>query len=165
MTAYKYLYIIRHGKSVRDFKDVPDYDRPLKEKGINDSYKIAEKLMIKKNIPQLIMSSPANRALHTALIFARIFNYPVDKISIIKDLYMSSESENMELVKEIDNPIKSVMLFGHNPSFTDFANSFLNEKIDELPTSGVVCLKFETDTWKNIGNIKPVEYFFDYPKK
>jgi len=164
MSSVKYLFIVRHGKSTMDYKDIPDYDRPLKERGINDSYKIAENMVIKKKIPKLIISSPAIRALHTAMIFARIFNYKIEKIQIHKELYMSSESENLDLLKNIDSAIDSVMIVGHNPSFTDLANHFLTDKLEEIPTSGLVSLKFEAESWNNIDSLKPVDYFFDFPK-
>ncbi|MGE0090787.1 MAG: histidine phosphatase family protein [Bacteroidales bacterium] len=165
MTAYKHLYIVRHGKSDRDFIDVPDFDRPLKERGIIDSYKMASVLLQKKITPQLFITSPAIRALHTATIFARTFKFPLINMNINEDLYMSSESKYLEIIKDTDNSIDSMMIFGHNPSFTDLANYFLHDKIEELPTSGVVGIKFENDSWKNIAKFKPIEYFFDYPKK
>lgn len=165
MTAYKHLYIVRHGKSDRDFVDVPDYDRPLKERGIVDSYKMASVLVQKKIIPQAIITSHAIRALHTAMIFARTFKFPLKNINISEDLYLSSENKHLEIFKEIDDSINSLMIFGHNPSFTDLANYFLHNKIEEIPTSGVVGIKFENDSWKNIAKFKPIEYFFDYPKK
>ena len=165
MTNCKHLYIVRHGKSDRDFVDVPDYDRPLKERGIVDSYKMASVLVQKKVSPQLFISSPAIRALHTATIFARIFKYPLKKIIVNETLYMSSENKYLEIIKDTDDSIDSLMIFGHNPSFTDLANYFLHNKIEEIPTSGVVGVKFENDSWKNIAKFKPIEYFFDYPKK
>lgn len=163
--AIKHLYIIRHGKSDRDFVDVPDYERPLKERGINESYKMASMLAQKKHVPQLIISSPAIRALHTAFIFARALKYPLDQIKVNDELYMSSENKYLEILKRIDDHIHSVMIFGHNPSFTDLANYFLHNKIEDMPTSGVVGIKFEAETWKTIHQIKPLEYFFEYPKK
>ena len=165
MTTYKHLYIVRHGKSNQDFTNVPDYERPLKERGVNDSYKMASIMLQKKGIPQLIISSPAIRALHTAMIFARILKYPLNKVNVNNTLYMSSATDYLEIIKETDDSIDSLMLFGHNPSFTDLANHFLHDKIYDIPTSGIVGLKFETDLWKNISTLKPLEYFFDYPKK
>lgn len=165
MTAYKHLYIVRHGKSDRDFVDVPDYDRPLKERGIIDSYKMASILVQKKITPQLIITSPAIRAMHTAIIFARIFKFPLKKVVVNDTLYMSSANKYLEIIKETDNSIDSLMIFGHNPSFTDLANYFLHDKIEEIPTSGVVGIKFENDSWSNISKFKPIEYFFEYPKK
>jgi len=163
--SFKHLYIVRHGKSDRDFNDVPDYDRPLKERGIVDSYKMASVLLQKKITPQLFITSPAIRAMHTAMIFARILKFPLKNIIVNYDLYMSSENKYLEIIKDTDNSIDSLMIFGHNPSFTDLANYFLHDKIEEIPTSGVVGIKFENDSWKNSAKFKPIEYFFDYPKK
>ena len=69
----KKLYIVRHGKSTWDYESTSDIDRPLKERGIKDAYSMSERLLDKIQIPELIISSNAIRALHTATIFARTF--------------------------------------------------------------------------------------------
>ncbi|MCK5170441.1 MAG: histidine phosphatase family protein, partial [Bacteroidales bacterium] len=75
MNSFKYLYIVRHGKSIQDYGNISDIDRPLKERGINDGYKMAERLLVQNKIPEKIISSSAVRALHSATIFARTLNF------------------------------------------------------------------------------------------
>ncbi len=88
MQEYKELYIVRHGKSTQDYGNVSDIDRPLKERGVNDGYAMAKRLLSKNKIPELILTSPAVRALHSATIFARTFNSPFEKIVLNKDIYL-----------------------------------------------------------------------------
>ena len=78
----KSLHIIRHGKSSWDFEGISDIDRPLSPRGINNAYLMAKKLSERKVVPDLFMTSPANRALYTAIIFSRVMKFPYEKIVI-----------------------------------------------------------------------------------
>jgi phosphohistidine phosphatase len=160
----KYLYLVRHAKSSWKNEDIPDRDRPLKGRGIRDAYSSGEWLKGQGHKPDLILSSPATRALHTALIFAKSLNYSYSKIIIEEAIYTGSAAGLQDLVKELDNAYEKVFLFGHNPYLTEFVNSCVNYKIDKVPTSGVACLQFDEKNWK--GTCQRAELvFFDYPKK
>lgn len=161
---YKQLFIVRHGKSTWSYGNTSDIDRPLKERGINDGYGMAERLLAKKLNPQKIISSPAIRALHSSTIFARVFGYPYPNIELHEDIYFADKTTMLNLIKGVHEPHESLMVFGHNPTFTDLANHFLKNPLDNLPTTGVVWLKFETNSWAKIDKSNLVEYFFDYPK-
>lgn len=161
---YKYLYIVRHGKSVWDYGEISDIDRPLKDRGINDGYSMAKKLLAKRNLPDIIISSPAIRALHTASIFARTFKFNYHEIVINEAVYMASFNLIVDIIKQTRDSYNSVMIVGHNPTFTDLANYFLKNKIENMPTTGIVRLKFKTQSWLNISEIEPIDSSFDFPK-
>jgi len=165
MSEEKVLYIVRHGKSSWDYEDVSDVDRPLKNRGLRNSYEMPGRL--KKDIigPGLIITSPAIRALHTAVIFARVLDFPYNKIVIEERIYESSENEIINFIKKTNDAISSIMVFGHNPCFTYLANKFVKNRIDNIPTAGVVILKFDSLSWKRIekSNLKSEHYI--YPKK
>ena len=72
----KTIYLVRHGKAVSRELDIPDYERSLVDKGEKNSVKMAQLLKDKDLSADLFISSPANRALETAKIFTRVFNYP-----------------------------------------------------------------------------------------
>ena len=80
----KSLHIVRHGKSSWDFEDISDIDRPLSPRGINNAYLMSKKLSERKVVPDLFLTSPANRALYTSIIFARILKFPYEKIKFDK---------------------------------------------------------------------------------
>jgi len=75
---------------------------------------------------------------------------PTQQVRIDEGLYESSVSYCLEKIKETDDAVNTLMVFGHNPDFTDLTNQFLDGALSDLPTSGVVKLDFLTDTWKNI---------------
>jgi phosphohistidine phosphatase len=161
----KRLYIVRHGKSSWDFPGIDDIDRPLIERGISSSYRMSRAFFGKNPLPDLIITSPAIRALHTALIFARTLELPTSLIKIEQSIYMTSESDLLECICSFDDSLNAVMVFGHNPCLTDFANRFLKDKLDNIPTSGMVTLIFRTKLWKDINPGNLIKEDFEYPKK
>jgi len=161
----KNLIIVRHGKSDWSNPDLKDIDRPLKGRGIRDAAKMAKYLKNRKISVDLILTSPATRAFHTATIFTRKMNLPTTKIQIKEDLYFSGTEEILQIIKKTSNDINSLMIFGHNPDFTGLVNYFVPDYIDNVPTSGVVGLEFETDDWQKTDKTNLKKYFFEYPKK
>ena len=165
MKHQRVLHVVRHAKSAWDNEGIADIDRPLKAKGIMNAYEISRRLKLDNLIPDLIMSSPADRALHTAVIFARIFELPMDYLQINNLLYESSTEKIIELIRSTSNDLKSLMLFGHNPDFTDLANYFTKSQINEIPTSGVVTLKFNSGSWEEIDRNSLDDQVFNFPGK
>lgn len=161
----KELLIVRHGKSSWDVEGIADIDRPLKERGILDGYKMAKHLLQRNTKPELLISSPANRAIHTATIFAREMGYPYEKITIHQGIYFAGVEQIFDLISSIRPEINVLMIFGHNPTFTDLANCFISQPIDNIPTTGIVHIQFETNNWSEIKTSKIRNWDFDYPKK
>lgn len=145
----KTILLVRHGKSSWEYS-VSDRDRPLLERGINDAGLVAKEFF--KNYLEIdaAYSSPANRAMHTAIIFLRTVNFPLEKFNLSNILYDFTGRDVLSFIKSLDNSKKTVLLFGHNEAFTNIANSLGNENIDNLPTSGLVELKFDTNDWSTV---------------
>lgn len=141
-----------------------DIDRPLKGRGIRDAYATSEWLRTQGEKPELLIASPATRALHTALIFTKNLEISFSDIQIEPDVYMASTKELLRVVRDIDDRYGSVMIFGHNPTITDFVNRCIDHRIDNVPTTGVACLKFDVESWRSIDK-KADLVFFDYPKR
>jgi phosphohistidine phosphatase len=159
------LAIIRHAKSTWDYGTISDFDRPLKESGIINGIEIAKKLITKKIVPSLLISSPAIRAIHTALIIAREMNYPCENISINQSLYTDSEEIILKLIKSTDERFHNLFIFGHNPTFTYLSNYFLKQEIENIPTAGVVLLDFNVSDWSEISKKTAVSEMFIFPNK
>ncbi|MFW6227734.1 MAG: SixA phosphatase family protein [Bacteroidota bacterium] len=155
----KTLYLVRHGKSSWENMSHQDYERPLLVKGIKRTRKVALFLKEKDICPDLIVSSHAQRAYETATIIAEKIQYPVEKIRIERGLYFSGPDAMENVIFSLDDSLEEVMLVGHNPDMTNLANVFLLNKIDYLPTTGVVCVRFDTGNWSDIF-IAPKEVAF-----
>ena len=160
----KVLYIARHAKSAWDNPGVPDHDRPLMEKGINKTKLVAGFLSEKNVKPDLIISSSALRARQTAELIAEEIGYPEQEIKIESKIYGADEDDLFDILFSLPNDINSVMLVGHNPTFTYFANYFLTDELDWMPTSTVVGIEFKTDKWEKIANAKKKVKFVVTPK-
>ncbi|NJM15789.1 MAG: histidine phosphatase family protein [Bacteroidales bacterium] len=161
----KRLLIVRHGKSSWGYENVADIDRPLKNKGVKNGYEIAGRLAENNMAPDIILSSPAIRALHTAMVFTRVCKLPLKQLEIKEELYFGNETEIAEIIKESSDEIGTLMIVGHNPTFTSLANLFIKDDIDNVPTTGVVNITFETNFWKKITKELVTGFEFDYPKK
>jgi len=161
----KVLHVVRHAKSSWDDNGVADIDRSLKSRGIRNAYELARKLKLDNLVPQKIISSPADRALHTAVIFARVLNFPLSELEINNMLYDSSTEKILEKIRNIGNEFKSVMIFGHNPEFTDLVNHFVKSPLDNLPTAGTATLKFNTDKWMEIDRDNLEGCMFNLPNR
>lgn len=160
---YKHLFIVRHGNSPGNRNGISDIDRTLNEQGIIDSLLMSEQLSNNGNLPDKILSSPAIRAFHSATIFARTFNYLINDIIINDEIYLADKNIMLNIIKQTDNKVQNLMIFGHNPTFTDLANHFLKNKISNMPPSGIVGLTLELESWSKIDRKIVVDSFFNYP--
>jgi len=165
----KQLIIVRHAKSSWDNPLLADFDRPLNPRGEKDAPRMSKRIKDRRVFPDLIISSPANRAISTCKEFCHALGYPIDRILSEKKLYHASEDQILSVLKTVrDHPNDKeevVIIFGHNPGLTEFTNSLLNEDIDNIPTCGVVGTLLSIQSWKELkwgcGKLE----FFDYPKK
>jgi phosphohistidine phosphatase len=162
----KKLIFVRHGKAEESDSGISDYERSLTSKGKMISKLIAKKLREKEKSHVTIISSPAFRALETALIFAAEFDIEPEKIILNSNIYFKMNLRHLpEILTSAGEKSNTVMLFGHNPSFTEMANSLCNEGCDSMPKSGVIGLSFDINTWPEIRQKKGRQEFYLNPEK
>ena len=160
----KTLFLIRHAKSSWDNSALPDKDRPLNDRGRRDAPKIGDQLAKRDVKPDLMLSSPAVRALETAEIIAKKLDYKRKKIVIDDRLYAAAADDLLDVVHKLDDKLERVMLFGHNPELTELAHR-LSSKITNMPTCAVAEFTFDAKSWSSIGRAKPAKVALGYPKK
>lgn len=140
---------MRHGKSSWEY-GVSDKDRPLKERGINDAHLVSKKFLEGKVPIDFAFSSPANRALHTSMIFVRNTGFPLEKFQVTEELYDFSGKSVGDFVRSLDDTIGTIAIFGHNYAFTTLANTWGDQYIDNVPTAGLVQIQFNEAKWSKI---------------
>ncbi len=160
----KILTLVRHAKSSWDDVNKSDHDRPLLPVGIERTIKVVKYLESEGFKTDLIISSTAVRAHETAKIIASVLKYKVDSIVLRRSIYDGYEKDIYSEIFSLDNVIESVLIVGHNPTFTDFVNEYLPEVIYNLPTSGAVSIRFETNKWEEIINSDYLVNFKIFPK-
>lgn len=160
----KTLFLIRHAKSSWDNSALPDQDRPLNDRGRRDAPKMGERLAKRDVKPDLILSSPALRALRTAEIIAKKLDYRRKDIVVNEGLYAVEADDLLDVIHQLGDQMERVMLFGHNPELTELAHR-LSGEITHMPTCAVVEFTFDATSWSKIGTIKPAEVLLDYPKE
>jgi phosphohistidine phosphatase len=160
----KTLYIIRHAKSSWKF-DFTDDQRPLALRGRRDVFRVGQTLSRTENTPDLMISSPASRALYTALFLGDEWGYPEGDIQIEKRLYHADSDEILEILEDQNDDINSIAIFGHNPGYTDLVNHFSDQFIDNVPTCGVFGFELKIDKWADIRHAKTTEKVRILPKR
>lgn len=160
----KTLYLMRHAKSSWKHAELNDLERPLLEKGLKRTRLVIEYLQEKNTNIELIITSNAVRAVDTARIIAHAFKVDENNFRIEKGVYMADADSFFDQFFDLPEKVTQVMMIGHNPSITNFVNTFLDEKIDYLPTSGVVAINFDTDHWEELSLASHQLRFIVYPK-
>ena len=158
----KNLYLLRHAKAVKGTSVLSDIDRTLHEAGVAEAYDIARNMFLRHEAPQLIISSPAARAISTALIFQRVLNIPDHMLQISGKLYAVDHHDLYEYVAAMDDRFQSVMLVGHNPSFSWLASK-MDPSIIHMPTASVVKFEFEVEKWRHSSYINAHQRMFLFP--
>ncbi len=160
----KKLYLVRHAKSSWKYPDLMDIERPLNKRGKRDLPRIGSHLKEMGVYPDLLISSPANRAFTTAKGIAEKLGIHGRDIGIDRDLYHANSRKIASIVENIDDQYGSLMLFGHNPGFTDFAEELTGAELYNVPTCGVVIINLPIKSWQDLKMGAGELEAFIYPK-
>ena len=160
----KILTLLRHAKSSWKNANLQDSDRPLNRRGHRDAPVMAERIKQIGIRPSLILSSPAERAWTTAKIVARVIGYPAEFLQQEDRLYHASVRILTKLIAEQDTGFNNIMIVGHNPGLTDFANYLLPDLTDNIPTCGFVSFTIDLEDWNLDRDIETESIIYEYPK-
>ncbi len=160
----KTIYLVRHAKSDWANETLSDIDRPLNARGYSDAHKMSLILKEKKLIPDLIISSPAIRAISTALIFCRNLNFNPDAIRINRNLYDTRVKQYIDVITKTENQFKTIVLFGHNPIITNCANCLTTSFTHEMSTCSIAGITSKCEDWKKFADSNCELTFYDFPK-
>ena len=157
----KKLIFVRHGKAEDESPEISDFERSLTLRGKLISRLMASKLKTKEKSLGILVTSPAFRALETALIFAGEIGINAEDVIMKNNIYHGLKLDNMQdIISSLSEETETITLFGHNPSFSDITNSLCKEGCDFMTKSGVICISFNISTWSEIKrNSGKLEYF------
>lgn len=146
----KELIFIRHAKSDWDDPSLRDIDRPLSPRGLKVAPIMATKLKSIIDSVDLIVTSPAKRAIETAEYFGKIFNIDYNFFEIKHELYEAYADEILAEVRLLDDNLSRVMFFGHNPGYTYLVNMFSKEFIENISTCGIFRIVSKAEKWREL---------------
>lgn len=160
----KELYVVRHAKSSWDDPYLKDFDRPLNKRGKRNVPAMGKRLAAFNLQTDLLISSPANRALTTAKGIAKSLDYEKNRIQKEMDLYHASTNTIRAVIAQVPEEINSLMIFGHNPGLTSFINSMSDYYLDNLPTCAICGIRFQADSWARAMDQRGEKFYYDFPK-
>ncbi|MFL6547809.1 MAG: SixA phosphatase family protein [Povalibacter sp.] len=160
------LTLVRHAKTQPAAAGQEDWDRALEARGQHDAPEMARRLKGEHGKPDRIISSPAVRAITTANIMARVLGVAAAKITQDERIYLASPKMIMEVIRESGDASRHLMIVGHNPGITEFADKVSAERsLDNMPTCAFYSLEFEIENWSELQWNSGSNADFDYPKK
>ena len=160
----KTLYLIRHAKSSWDLPHLPDYERPLNDRGKRDAPLMGQRFRARGILPDCLVSSSAARAAETAKILGVEIGFPENRITWSRQVYEAGVSSLLKTVEALPDEAASAFLVGHNPGMSYLAEYLTGERNISLPTCAVACVEMDIDTWRLAGREMGSLAFLDYPK-
>ena len=144
----KLLYLLRHAKAESANTKLSDEDRPLTERGVDDVKKLANKLQKKELNFDVIVTSPAIRAITTAQIIAKTLDHRQHHLEVEKKLYHASPDNFFTLLAGLPKKASKILLVGHNPGLEEFAQLLCGERV-VMQTCGLIQITLDLKRWKD----------------
>lgn len=144
----KKLFILRHAKSSWDDPNLTDFDRPLNERGLNAAPFMGEVMAKRGFMPGTILSSPARRAMKTALLVKESAGSNA-VVQYDERIYDATPQTLRQVVSELGEDQGSAMLVGHNPGIEGFI-SYLTGNRESMPTAALAVVDLKIDTWEDV---------------
>lgn len=143
------LILFRHAKAEWDGNMANDHERQLNKQGKSDAALMGKVLAQTQQAPQFVFCSSAKRAESTAKLAIKSGNWD-SPIKITDQLYNIKADDVFEVIKQIAPFHKSVMLVGHEPTWSELVNRFTDSNGIHMPTASMACISFDTDVWNEV---------------
>lgn len=154
----KNLLVMRHAKSDWSDSSLSDFDRPLNSRGRKAAPFMGNELSKRDKVPDLIISSPANRAKTTAEKIAKAAGY-AKEIKFVKDFYFGYADEVIDTLKNSEDELNKILIIGHNPTWESLVSTLTeNTPYTRMPTAAIASILFDINDWadlkKNSGKLE-----------
>jgi phosphohistidine phosphatase len=155
------LTLVRHARAVAARDSLIDFDRVLSPVGVAEAKEMAQRVASHAPRPDLVLSSSAARASHTAALFAQAWEDNPPRIELLSRLYLAAPDILLEIIHGLADT--DVMIVGHNPGISELARRVALQPIGDLATAAVLQLEFNATGWLLIGSEEPVRMQLDSP--
>lgn len=143
------LHLLRHAQSAEKQQGQSDRDRDLTNQGMNEAATIGHFLKKNNFDVDLMVSSAAKRAQHTAQLIHGILNLK-SEIVVTEELYEASVRNLLDYITHFDDEYKKILLVGHNPYISYFAEYLTKSEIGNMATAGLVSVRFDISKWAEV---------------
>lgn len=144
----KTLLLLRHAKSSWNDASLDDFDRPLNERGRKAAGKVGKFLAKQNLVLDLVLSSPAVRARQTIDLILNA-SAMLPEMRFDQRIYEASSARLMEVVSQIDDDRKTVMLVGHNPGMEELL-SLLIGRDERMQTAALATVSLGVKRWDRV---------------
>jgi phosphohistidine phosphatase len=161
----KSLYLVRHAKAGWHDPAMADFDRTLTKHGQKQAEEMSHRLHKKKITPELLISSPAARALETAEIFADSLGIEHSEIMQKIEIYEGQVGTLAAIAQSLPDEYGTAMLFGHNPTISAFSEWLTGKPVETMKTCGVAKIDLNVASWKEIAVGSGTLNWYEFPEK
>ncbi|MGI9106447.1 MAG: SixA phosphatase family protein [Pyrinomonadaceae bacterium] len=144
----KTLLLLRHAKSSWKEPDMRDFDRPLNERGRKAAPLIGAYLREQKLTPDLVLSSPAERARQTAALVIESAELNAE-LRYDERIYEASVEQLLEVVAQTGDGAGTLLLVGHNPGMEELIQR-LTGASERMRTATLARIDLDTDAWSKV---------------
>lgn len=144
------LYLVRHATAENPSAFQRDHDRELTPEGIMEAARMGRYLTTQHAKPDCLVSSTAARALKTAQVMAEQLALEPDCIEPIANLFDGGPRAYLAAVNGISEDCESLMLVGHNPDISYFAEFLTHQAVSSMEKGEVMAIQFDNLTWAEI---------------
>jgi phosphohistidine phosphatase len=144
----KTLLLLRHAKSSWKDDGLKDFDRPLNQRGLKAAPAIGKLIRKRKLEPDLVLSSPAERARQTSQLVFEAAGLKTE-VRFDERIYEAGVARLLEIISQIDDEANVAMLVGHNPGFEELQEALTGEA-HGFPTAALACIEVNIEKWNKI---------------
>jgi len=153
------LYLLRHAETEGAAPSGGDHARALTPRGEADALQIGNYLRSEAMQPELALCSSAERARATLTLVTSQLVAPPHSV-IEPALYGIDAGGLLQLLRQTDAKVHTVLVVGHNPTLHQLAYALsgaaegdaLRRLAPNLPPAGLACLVFDVADW---GGLQP----------
>jgi phosphohistidine phosphatase len=145
------LTLLRHAHAEKHSHDGSDFARRLDARGELEAAEMAERATADGWIPDLIVISPAARTTQTAAAFLNRLGLSPQQARFDETIYLADRPTLTDLVRQLPDSARHVMLVGHNPGFSKLLRWLTNDdRADELVPATIVTLETDLKPWDDV---------------
>lgn len=157
----KMLVIAQHATYSYDHPGVPDVGHPLTRLGRKEAGQAASKLSELKIVPDLVLTSHAERSRETGRIVLNGLKLPAERLREDREIYEAERAEVLRIVHRQDDAHDVVMLIGHNPGMSLLLDHLVDCDVQKMSPGAFAVVSLDADHWSQVSfkKLQLLQYF------